>query len=129
MTGDPERVVLLVGGDAVYLYAVGDANIDVMEAVLDVAYPAGEVIRRTLPVSTWEGIRPKVVADGVAIIDVRSVRAPLCPGCGALPKVMTDEQGFCGTDDCAVFCWNLADDPATFKARAHRIDLPGPPDE
>lgn len=53
------------------------------------------------------------------------VVAPLCPGCNEPPElVMGDRQAFCGNDDCQVFTWDLMDDPAKFKAKAVRLDLP-----
>jgi hypothetical protein len=71
-TAEGERVVLLAGGDAVYLYAPGDTNIDAMEAVLDVKYPAEEVIRRTVSVAAWEAsLRSEVIAAGAEIVDCR----------------------------------------------------------
>lgn len=67
-----ERVTLLSGGDTVYLYAPGDPNIAVMQAVLDVAYPGSDVERRTVTVETWEAARPKLLHEGVEIVDVRN---------------------------------------------------------
>jgi len=65
------RVVLLAGGNTVYLYAPGDAGIDDMAAVLYVAYPAGVVTTRTVPLDVWELARPKLIAEGVEIVDRR----------------------------------------------------------
>lgn len=51
------------------------------------------------------------------------ILAPRCPGCDEPPMIMMSQQYFCGNADCQVVVWNPEGDPATFKARAHRLDL------
>lgn len=120
-----DRVTLLVGGDTVYVFVAGDPNIADMEMVLDVAYPWSDRERRTIPFEVWDKLRDEVIAVGAQIVDTRGVRALRCPVCKELPAAMTDEQCFCGNEECEVLSWNPADDPATFMARTKTIDLSG----
>jgi hypothetical protein len=67
-----ERVTVLSGGGTVYLYAPGDPNIQAMSDVLDVAYPGSDVERVTVPVGTWEAMRPRLREEGIEVVDVRN---------------------------------------------------------
>lgn len=51
------------------------------------------------------------------------ILAPTCPGCDAPPMLAMTGQYWCGNDACAVLIWNPYDEPARFKATAHRIQL------
>jgi len=46
---------------------------------------------------------------------------PLCHEPAAL--AMSDEQAFCGTDECRVFCWDPRLSLAEFHEQATAIDL------
>lgn len=46
-----------------------------MHAVLDVAYPGSEVIRRTLPARRWEEVGAELAAQGIEVVDVRKGEA------------------------------------------------------
>lgn len=86
-----ERVTLLAGGGTVYLYAPDDKNIGAMRAVLDVAYPADDVVQRTMPVASWETVLPILERQGIEVVDVRNPEVVCCGKCGmALTRVVVD---------------------------------------
>lgn len=76
--GTPGRVTVLTSGATVFVYPAEKVEaINTMEAVLDVAHPAGEVGRFTLTPEAWERAK-YLLADldePVEIIDVRPERA------------------------------------------------------
>lgn len=72
----PDRVTVLAsGGNLVFLFdAAEEALIDQVEAVLDVAYPAAETVRKTIPSDRWPVIRDALIAEGVEVVDRTSER-------------------------------------------------------
>jgi hypothetical protein len=53
-----------------------------------------------------------------------AIRSPRCPRCNELPALVVGvRQAFCGTDECRVFTWDRAIDPADFDAAAAEISL------
>jgi hypothetical protein len=52
------------------------------------------------------------------------VLSPCCPRCGQPPVLMVSvAQVFCGTEGCAVFCWDMRDPPETFEREAVVIEI------
>lgn len=73
------KVTLLAGGGAVYVYpdlcdpAVAD-RIATQKMVIDVAYPADEVLVRRIDVTEWPEVRRSLEQEGVDVIDTREIQ-------------------------------------------------------